>query len=357
MKVEHLYSLISAAIFITLFYLFYRIISPFLIPIAWAIVLSIIFYPVYKLILRFVKRPWAASFITLIIILVVVIGSFSFILSALVEEITHTYSSIENKGVEVITIIQKHPLISKVFEKINSYTEGKGVDLNQAAITSLKAVGKYIGKHVSDVFKNIIVFAISFLFMCLTTFFFLKDGDLLADYIKARLPFAEEQKKQLEQRFREMIIAVIYGGLAVGIMQGIIGGLTFHLIGLPAPVLWGSAMALLALIPVFGAGLIWGPASIILIIGGNYGKGIILILVGFFVISMIDNVLRPMIIGDRTRLHMLLVLFGVLGGIQFFGFIGFVLGPLIVALCLSLLEIYKQDEDKSTVKQCNTADV
>ncbi|HDZ62257.1 MAG TPA: AI-2E family transporter [Nitrospirae bacterium] len=349
MKVEHLYALISAAIFITLFYLFYKIISPFLIPIAWAIVLSIVFYPVYKLILKFVKRPWAASFITLIIILVFVIGSFSFILSALVEEITHTYSSIENRGVEVITNIQKHPAVSKLFEKINSYTEGKGVDLNQAAITSLKAVGKYIGEHVSVVFKDIIIFAISFLIMCLTTFFFLKDGNHLVDYIKNRLPFIEGQKEQLELRVREMVIAVIYGGLAVGVMQGLIGGLTFYLLGLPAPVLWGSAMALLALIPVFGAGLIWGPASIILIMGGSYGKGIALILVGFLVISMIDNVLRPMIIGDRTRLHMLLVLFSVLGGIQFFGFIGFVLGPLIVALCLSLLEIYKPDEVESTV--------
>lgn len=340
MKVEHLYTTISIVIFVGLLYLFYKVLSPFLTPIAWAMVLSITFYPVYRMFAKLIKRPWAASLITLLIILIVIIGPFTYILSALVDEITHTYSTIENKGFEVITRIQEHPTFSKLFEKVSSYTERKDVDLNEAAIKSLKAIGGYIGERISQLFKNVIVFAMSFIIMCLTTFFFLKDGELLANYIKARLPFVEEQKKQVETRVKEMVIAAIYGGLAVGIVQGTLGGLAFLVLGLPAPVLWGSAIAIFSLVPVFGAFTIWGPTSVILILSGSYAKGIGLFIFGTFVISMVDNILKPLIIGGRTKLHTLLIFFSVLGGIKFFGFIGFILGPLIAVLCLSLLEIY-----------------
>ncbi|GBE06803.1 MAG TPA: AI-2E family transporter [Nitrospirae bacterium] len=344
MKPEHLYTTVSLAIIGGLFYLFFKVISPFLTTITWAVVLSIIFYPLYKVFLKLLKRPWIASLITVIIILILIVGPFTYIIESLVTEIASTYSTVEKKGFEIAAKIQQSPTFSKLSGKISSYTAGRDVDLNKAAVTSLKAVGSYIGERISLLFKNVLVFAINFLIMFLTLFYFLKDGEALTDYIMERLPFAKEQKAQLEKRFKEMIIAVIYGGLAIGIMQGTIGGLTFHFLGLPAPVLWGSAMAVLALVPFIGASLIWGPACIILILQASYAKGVILLIIGVLVISMIDNVLRPMLIGDRTRLHMLLVFFSVFGGIKFFGFIGFILGPLIAALCLSLLEIYKPAE-------------
>lgn len=344
MKVEYLYTTISFAIFATLFYLLYKVLSPFLAPIAWAMVLSIIFYPLYRMFAKLVKRPWVASLITLLIILIIIIGPFTYILGVLVSEITDTYRTIEDRGLEVITLIQKHPTFSNIFEKVSSYTAGKGIDLNEAAITSLKAIGKYIGEHISQLFKNVLVFAMSFVIMCLTTFFFFKDGEALTDYIKKRLPFVEEQKKQVVKRVKEMVIAAIYGGIAVGVVQGTLGGLAFFTLGLPTPVLWGSAMAVFSLVPVFGAFTIWGPASIILILSGSYAKGIGLFLFGVLVISTVDNILKALIIGERTKLHTLLIFFSVLGGIKFFGFIGFILGPLITALCLSLLEIYSVEE-------------
>lgn len=340
MKVEYLYITISIAIFIVLFYLFYKVLSPFLIPIVWAMVLSITFYPVYRMFVKLIKRPWAASLITLLIILIIIIGPFTYILGALVNEITDTYRAVEEKGFDIITRLQQHPAISKLIEKVNTYSAGKGIDLNEAALRSLKVIGKYIGEHISQLFKNVIVFVMSFVIMCMTTFFFLKDGDALINYIKGRLPFVEEQKKLIEKRVKEMVIAAIYGGLAVGIAQGVLGGLAFLVLGLSAPVFWGLAMAIFSLVPVFGAFTIWGPASVILILSGSYSKGIGLLLFGVFVISTVDNVLKPLIIGGRTKLHTLLVFLSVLGGIKIFGFIGFILGPLISVMCLSLLEIY-----------------
>jgi predicted PurR-regulated permease PerM len=303
-------------------------------------VLSITFYPVYRMFAKLIRRPWAASLITLLIILIIIVGPFTYILSALINEITDTYRTVEDRGFEVITRIQEHPAFSKLLEKTSTYTAGKGIDLNEAAIRSLKAVGKYIGEHISQLFKNVIVFAMSFVIMCLTIFFFLKDGDALINYIKGRLPFVEEQKKLVEKRVKEMVIAAIYGGLAVGIVQGTLGGLAFLVLGLSAPVFWGLTMAIFSLVPVFGAFAIWGPASAILILSGSYAKGIGLFLFGVFVISTVDNILKPLIIGGRTKLHTLLIFFSVLGGIKLFGFIGFILGPLISVLCLSLLEIY-----------------
>ncbi len=344
MTTERLYTTVYLAIIIIFFYLFYQVLSPFLITITWAMVLSITFYPVYKIALKLIKRPWVASLITLIVILVIIIGPFTYLTGALVNEITDIYSSIDEKGFSTIDKIKDNPRIAGILDKLSSYKAFENIDIEESAVQSLKFIGKFVGQNISGIFKNTVFLLFSFLIMCMTIFYFLKDGDELTEYIKARLPFDEEQKNQLEKRVKEMVIAVIYGGLAVGIIQGIIGGVAFHVLGLPAPVLWGSAMAILALIPFFGASLIWGPASLMLVFQGSYAKGIGLFVLGALVISMIDNLLRPMLIGDRTKLHMLMVFFSVLGGISYFGFIGFILGPLIAALCLSLLDIYRPAE-------------
>jgi len=137
-----------------------------------------------------------------------------------------------------------------------------------------------------------------------------------------------------------MVIAAIYGGVAAGIAQGILGGIAFLIFGIPSPVFWGTAMAFFSFIPVFGSFLIWGTAVLFLLFSGSLLKGIGLLLYGVLVISSIDNVIKSWVIGSRTKLHILIIFFSVIGGIMFFGFVGFILGPLITALCLSLLEIY-----------------
>ncbi len=344
MKTEWLYKTFSLAIILILFYLFYRVLSPFLITIAWAMVLSITFYPLYRLFLRYIKRPWAASLLTLIIILVIIIGPFSFIVGSLASDITHVYSTIEDRGFETIARIQNHPRINSLLEKISSYRIFQGFDFQQSALKTLKSIGGAIAERTKDVFKNAVIMLVNFIIMCVTIFYFLKDGDALAAFIKKLLPFSERQKDKLEQRVREMVIAAIYGGLAVGIAQGTLGGIAFLIFGLPSPVFWGSVMAIFSFVPLFGSFLIWGPASAVLLISGSTLKGIGFLVYGVVIISSVDNILKPLIIGGRTRLHTLLVFFSVLGGIKFLGFLGFILGPLIAALCLSLLEIYTFEE-------------
>lgn len=344
MKAERLYTTISLAIMAGLLYMFYKVLSPFLNTIAWAMVLSITFYPLYRIFLRFVKRPWIASLITLITILIILIGPFAYIISALIDEVADIYSTTEKGGFETINRIQEHPIIADILKRISSYISIEEFDLKKGITNTFQGISKYIGEHILSLFKNIFVFVISFVIMCLTTFFFLRDGDKLTEYLKKLLPFSDEQKERLEIRVRGMVIAAIYGGVAVGVAQGILGGVAFLIFGLPSPVFWGSTMGVFSLVPLFGTSIIWVPAGLILILSGSYAKGIGLLLYGFLIISTIDNILKPLIIGGRTKLHTLLIFFSVLGGIKFFGPLGFILGPLVTVLCLSLLEIYTVEE-------------
>lgn len=344
MKTEWLYKTISLAIIVVLFYLLYKVLSPFLIIIAWAMVLSITFYPLNNFLLRFIKRPWLASLITLTIILIIMLGPFSFIIGSLANEITDVYSAIEEKGFETVTQIQDHPRLKALFEEISSYKIFEGFDFRQGAVDSLKSIGSLIAAHTTDFFTNAVLLIVNFFMICLTTYYFLVDGNALVNFIKKLLPFSEIQKDRLEQRVRELVVAAIYGGLAVAVAQGVLGGIAFFAFGLPSPVLWGTAMAVFSFIPVIGCAAIWAPAGIYLLLTAGYAKGIGFLVYSVVLIGSIDNVIRPLVIGGRTKLHTLLIFFSVLGGINYLGFLGFVLGPLIAALCLSLLEIYTLEE-------------
>ena len=145
-----------------------------------------------------------------------------------------------------------------------------------------------------------------------------------------------------------MVRATIYGGLLIALVQGLIGGIAFWILGIHSPVLWGTAMAFFSFIPVGGTALIWAPASIILFIKGEVVRGVILIIIGVFGIAMVDNLLRPYFISSRTKIHPLLLFFAVLGGIQAFGLVGLVVGPLVATLCLTLIEIYAEGTQMET---------
>jgi len=339
MKAERMYTTISLAIIVGLFYLFYKILSPFLSTIAWAMVLSITFYPLYMIFLKYVKRQWIASLLTLLIILIIIIGPFTYIISSLVTEITDILSKIEDKGFNAIWKIQEQPQVARLLEELKTFGN---FDLKESAVNAVKSVGTYI--DISGIFKNVIDLVVNFVLMCLTIFYFFKDGDKLIEYLKKLLPFSSAQKRKLEERVKEMVVAAIFGGLAVGVAQGFLGGIAFLLFGLPSPVFWGTTMALFSLVPIFGTFIIWGPASLFLIFSGSVAKGIGLLLYGVLIISMVDNILKPVIIGSRTKLHTLLIFFSVIGGIKFLGLLGVILGPLITALSLSLLEIYTVEE-------------
>jgi predicted PurR-regulated permease PerM len=179
---------------------------------------------------------------------------------------------------------------------------------------------------------------------CLTfylLFFFLRDRDAALRSLRSLVPFSEATMDRLFSRSSDTIYATIYGTLAVSSVQGVLGGLMFWWLGLSAPLLWGMVMALLAVVPVLGAFIVWIPAALFLVLEGSWGKALILALWGMFVVGTVDNLLRPILVGNRLKLHTVLAFMSVVGGLILFGPAGLILGPLALTVTTVLLEIWR----------------
>lgn len=173
-------------------------------------------------------------------------------------------------------------------------------------------------------------------------YFLFKDGDTLLDVIKDIIPLSEAYKKRIIKKNRLVISATMNGGLMVGAVQGLLGGIAFWFLGLPAPILWGFVMLLTSFIPSVGSAIVWGPGVIYLIVVGSYAKAAMLFVWGTFIVGLADNLLRPVIVSGRTNLHPLLLFFSILGAVNVFGIIGIIAGPIILSIGLSMVEIYHE---------------
>jgi predicted PurR-regulated permease PerM len=179
-------------------------------------------------------------------------------------------------------------------------------------------------------------------------FFFFRDGDKLVERMRELLPMSADLKQNVTGCLKEVIHATIYGGVLVAGLTGLIGGIIFHILGLPSPIFWGTLMAFLSLIPVVGPYLIYIPAAIILILSGHWIKGVILLALGALVINVTEGMLRPVLISSRTRIPTLALFFSILGGIRAFGLLGIILGPVLAAIALTLIEVYKPRAGQSS---------
>ena len=343
MSENRFYPAVLTVILAMLAYLTFRIFQPFLTAIAWAIVFCVVFYPLYAFVERHVRLKTIASFITLAVIVVVIVGPFSYISFALMGEVGTFVGKGPSGGAKAAESIVLDKRIVEFIEKIQPYTgiEGKPEDL---IMENTRKVLRGIAENLSAGFTNVLSVTANFLFMLFASFFFLKDGMDFITKIKDYLPFSRQHKDRLTAQIKDMIVSTIYGGVIVAIVQGTLGGLAFAILGISSPVLWGSVMAIVSFVPMLGTAIVWVPASLILFFEGAYVKGIALVLIGVFVISMVDNILKPLIIGGRTKMPTVVIFFTVLGGIKLFGLLGLVMGPLVFALFLSVFEIFRAIE-------------
>lgn len=327
-------------------YLTYQIFQPFLTAIAWAIVFCVVFYPFYAFIVQRVKLKAVASFITLIAMIVVVVGPFSYISVALVGEVSDFIGKSPAGGAEAARSLVLDSRVVDLIGKVQPYIglEGKPEEI---IMENGKKLLKGIAENLSSGFTNVLSVTANFLFMLFAAFFFLKDGAVFLEKIKDYLPFSMQHKERLTRQIKDMIVSTIYGGVIVAVVQGTLGGLAFAVLGIDSPVMWGSVMAIASFIPMLGTAIVWVPASLLLLFEGAYLKGVALILIGVFVISMVDNILKPLIIGGRTKMPTVMIFFTVLGGIKLFGLLGLVMGPLVFALFLSVFEIFRTIEGGS----------
>jgi predicted PurR-regulated permease PerM len=316
---------------------FFGLLADFIQPIFWAATLGVIFFPVHKRFLRLVRqRQSIAALLTLVVICITVIIPMWFIASSVANEAAVLYTKVESGEISADKALdwgRSHApsavtLLAKVGITIDEVKDG----LSTAAVTG----SKFIGSLAITAGQNAVRFGVMFFLMLYVLFFFLRDGDQLIENLIHALPLGDETERQLLDKFAEVSRATVKGTLVIAAVQGALGGFIFWAVGIEAAVFWGSVMAIMSLLPVVGASLVWAPAAVGLAIGGDYVSASVLTLFGVVVIGLVDNFLRPMLVGRDTRMPDYLVLLSTLGGLTVFGASGFVIGPVIAALFLTM---------------------
>jgi predicted PurR-regulated permease PerM len=342
MKKEHISTSLFFLIAAVFFFLFYKIIVPFFAPICWAAVFAIIFYPLYEKLLTKLKSKGWTSFIVCMLIIILIIGPITYLLAALVSEAVTGASKINAliKSGELKEYISIDlPWLDSFKDKLKDYYDFSKFNFDEMAKQALENITGLIISQSTWLIGNMTRMGFYFVLMIFSMYYFFKDGELIIENVKRLIPLTANQINVTFKQLREVIQATMYGGLVVAMIQGLLGGILFAIIGIPSAVFWGAIMAFLSIIPFLGAFIIYIPAGLILILSGSFVKGLIVIIIGSIVISQIDNLLRPYLISGRTSLHPLLLFFAILGGIYLFGILGLVLGPLIAAVFIIILKI------------------
>lgn len=346
MKSNRFYLLTIIFLILFLGYLLFRIIAPFINSLIWAIVLTIIFFPLYSLFLKYLKKDYIAALLTVIIVIAFILGPFTYFGILLATELAQLSELLTEERLMQLKALVSHPKVSNILnylEKNFGITEEK---ITQEVITNITSLSKSILNNITQSITNILGFIINFILMIFALFFFLIGGPLYLKRVLEYLPFNEYEKKRLTCLVRDIIVSTIYGGVVVALIQALIGGVSFWILGIPTPVIWGSAIAIASFIPLLGAFSVWGPAAAYLFLTGSILKGFILTAIGALGISTIDNILKPVIIGSRTKMPTIVLFFSVLGGIKEFGLLGLIAGPLVVALFIAVIEIFRKMEQE-----------
>ncbi|MCK4548189.1 MAG: AI-2E family transporter [Candidatus Eisenbacteria sp.] len=341
-------SYVFFVVLIGLIYLCYLLFKPFLYSIIWAAVLVTLFRPVTVRLRSLLRgRETITAVLMCIIVVLIIVGPIVSLTIILVNEAQGTYVLINNwvdsgELRALLENVQDSPFVQRLLVEVGRHeADLEGLDIQSSVLASLKQVTGFIGSHSTRIIQGFSSSFVGFVLMIFAMFYFFRDGEKALDGLVALSPLAPDAASEAFRQFVEVSKATLYGGLVVAVVQGALGGIGFHFLGLPSPVLWGSVMALLSLIPVVGAAFVWLPAALILIAQGAWIKGIILIAYGSLIVGLADNVLKPLLIGERTGLHTLLIFFSILGGLKVFGFLGFVIGPVIIAVLISFARIFR----------------
>jgi len=324
-------------------YFCYLIARPFLSPIFLAIMIAIVFHPVHARIQQRVRgRNIAALISTFLVVLVVIIPAVG--LGIVVSrEISGLYRLLNEKSAEQGGW---NPYVIHAMERLvgwaGQYIDLSTFDLRGALVRWLEQISRFLLSWGAHVVRNIISFLVEAVAAFFTLFFLFREGGAMKERTVAVLPLKAGQAERLFTGISDSIIANVYGCLAVGAAQGSLASLAFWVLGLPSPVLWGVVTALFSLIPIFGSAAVWAPAAIILMAGGHWWKGLILLGFGGAIIGQIDNVIRPYVISERAKLHTLLVFFALLGGVKAFGVMGLFVGPVVLSATLVVLEMLQE---------------
>ena len=336
---------------LVILYLAFLIISPFLKAITWAAILAVVVYPAYAWLLKLLRgrATLAALIVTILLTLLVVFPALRIagFLSQEAVELVKAAHALKNGGdIEAWREIPWVNNILRLWEAASFELAALDIDLREAVLQGTQLSSNFLLSQVKGIAQNVFVFAVNILVALLSLFFFLRDGKETCYKIRSLLPMDQEHKDHLFENIVDSIFAVIHGCLMVAMVQGLLAGLAYWILGVPFAVLLGVATAFTALLPIGGSTLISIPASLYLFLQGEQLKGVILLAWGLGVVGTIDNILKPLFIGSRLRLPILFLFFSILGGLSLFGALGLILGPVLFALLAALLDLYMKEYGK-----------
>lgn len=322
---------------------FIWILLPYYAALFWATTLAVIFYPIQRrLYMKFKGRSNLAAAVTLLIILLIVIIPMILISGALVQEIATSYKRISSGEFNVGLYFSK--IITALPPSIHNILSFLGVgdltSIQEKVTQGAVEGGKFIATQAVSLGQNTAQLLIGLGVMLYVLFFLLRDGADLARHSKQLIPLSEEHKQHFVRKFATVIRATVKGNIVVAITQGALGGIMFWILGIQGALLWGVVMTLLSLLPAVGAALIWSPVAVYFLATGAIVQGVVLTLFGVLVIGLIDNILRPVLVGKDTKLPDWIILVSTLGGLSVFGLNGFVIGPLAAALFMSAWDLF-----------------
>jgi predicted PurR-regulated permease PerM len=326
---------------LVLYYVF-EILYPFLHALAWAAILAIASHSLFERISRRLKRPSLAGVLTCVVITLLVIVPVIVVLILLAGQSVEAYNLLQSrinlKGVSRLDVLRGTVPYQWVLSKMQTLGLPEP-DLRATLVRAVRAISEFLVGNSTAIFSGLTRFVFNFFVTLLALYYFLLHGTKVVAGIRRLAPLRPEHELLISCTFKDMTAATLQAGLLTALVQGAAGGLVLLMFGVASPLLWGAVMAVLSLVPLIGTALVWLPVGVFFLLTGAVGKGVAFLAVFALVVGAIDNFVKPFFIGRKTEINTLWLFLGVMGGIAYFGFLGFVLGPLLITVLLAAVEI------------------
>jgi len=348
MKREQIFSVFFLVFLIFILYHLFKIFAPFLMTGFWAFIVVFAFFPIYEGLQKFLKNNRTiASLIMTLIMFAVFVVPVSFLILYLSREALNLYVAMRELVTtgawqDFLTKLQESRLALWLETRAPQWSYLWGEGLTDFLLNATKVVGNFIATNLASFTKNLLLFSLHFLLFLYFVFLFFRNGRGIFQYFYELIPMNQNNKKSVVATLDNTFIAIIRGQFLTSLIQAIIAGIIFWLLGIPTFVYLGLLVFVASMIPVLGAASVWAPVAIYLLMTGQMSQGIILMIAGFFGISLIDNLLKPIFIGGRAKMSVFLIFLGILGGIHAYGIEGIFLGPVILAIFFALIKIFQQ---------------
>jgi predicted PurR-regulated permease PerM len=347
---NHVHTLVLMTATVAGVYVCYLLAAPFFPAFAWALALAILFTPLHRWFESKIKHPNLSTTLCVLVAALIVVVPAIFVAERIISEATRGAESIKvlfDSG-EWRRTFEEHPILAPVGHWVERQIDLPGL-INNATAWLTGTAASFVQGSMLQLIGLVLTFYIFF--------YFLRDRNSLLESIRSLSPLSEEDMNRIFAGVSNTVHATLYGTFAVAVVQGALGGLMFWWLGLPAPLLWGIVMALLAVVPVLGAFIIWIPAAIFMVLQGSGGKALVLTLWGTIVVGGIDNLLYPMLVGKQLKMHTVLAFVSLVGGLIVFGPSGLILGPIIFTVTRLLLEIWRRQNTTAATDQAGNTEL